>query len=156
SSAGALRVQRETARSRGLERQILQSAARILRGADEQALQQVYFEGLSHMLSQPEFASSQKALPIVETLERGYVLARLLAHADADEEVGVVIGQENPLEQMRDQLGDDSLRAHRRRLRRARSAGADSPALLARRAAGPLLSRPAAHDDQRNAGLAGP
>jgi heat-inducible transcriptional repressor len=100
--AGALRVHRETARARGLEQQVLEATERILRVADEQALQQVYFEGLSHMLAQPEFASSQKALPIVEALEHGYVLARLLSHADADDEVRVVIGQENPLEQMRE------------------------------------------------------
>ena len=98
----AARAAREAERSSGLEQQVLRAVERILRHAEEQVLEQVSYEGLSHMLAQPEFASSQKALPVVEALERGYLLARLLAQAESGTEVRVVIGHEHPMEQMRE------------------------------------------------------
>ena len=54
------------------------------------------------MLSQPEFAHSEKLRPIIEVLEQQPLLARFLAESLASPGVQVIIGAENRLEQMRD------------------------------------------------------
>src|SRR5437764_1183647 len=50
----------------GIERQAALAVARILEHADQQAFEDVYYEGLGHILSQPEFTLSQKAVPLVQ------------------------------------------------------------------------------------------
>src|SRR6266542_374448 len=47
----------------GIDRQAAGSVARILEQADRQAFEDIYYEGLGHVLSQPEFTYSQKAVP---------------------------------------------------------------------------------------------
>ena len=76
--------------------------ARILEQADRQAFEDVYYEGLGHVLSQPEFTYSQKAVPLIQVLERSQVLGRLLSEALHESGVQVVIGAEHPLEEMRE------------------------------------------------------
>ena len=86
----------------GIEQQAAGAVARILEQVDRQGFEDVYYEGLGHVLSQPEFAFSEKAVPLVQALERGQVLGRLFAQALDDNDVLVVIGAEHPLEQMRE------------------------------------------------------
>jgi heat-inducible transcriptional repressor len=78
------------------------AAARLLHQAQEQALAAVSLEGLAQLLSQPEFAQSQKLRPILEVLEQQPLLARFLAESLATPGVQVIIGAENRLEQMRE------------------------------------------------------
>jgi heat-inducible transcriptional repressor len=85
-----------------LEQQVATAVARILEQADQQAFEDVYYEGLGHVLSQPEFTYSQKAVPLVQVLERGQVLSEMLSHALGVTGVQVIIGAEHPLEQMRE------------------------------------------------------
>jgi heat-inducible transcriptional repressor len=77
-------------------------AARLLQQAQDQSFAAVYFEGLAQLLSQPEFAQSQKLRPILEVLEQQPLLARFLADSLASPGVQVIIGAENRLEQMRE------------------------------------------------------
>jgi heat-inducible transcriptional repressor len=77
-------------------------AARLLQQAQEQSFAAVSFEGLAQLLSQPEFAQSQKLRPILEVLEQQPLLARFLAESLASPGVQVIIGAENRLEQMRE------------------------------------------------------
>jgi len=86
----------------GVERQVAQAVARILEQADRQAFEDVYYEGLGHVLSQPEFTYSQKAVPLVQVLERSQMLGQLLSEAIDASGVQVVIGAEHPLEEMRE------------------------------------------------------
>ncbi len=87
----------------GEEMQPLASAAiRLLQQAEEQSLAPVYYEGLTQLLGQPEFAQSKKVRPILEVLEQQPLLARLLADSLASPDVQVIIGAENRLEQMRE------------------------------------------------------
>jgi heat-inducible transcriptional repressor len=78
------------------------AAIRLLQQAQDQALAAVTLEGLAQLLSQPEFAQSQKLRPILEVLEQQPLLARFLAESLASPGVQVIIGAENRLEQMRD------------------------------------------------------
>jgi heat-inducible transcriptional repressor len=77
-------------------------AVRLLQQAQDQSFAAVYFEGLAQLLSQPEFAQSQKLRPILEVLEQQPLLARFLADSLASPGVQVIIGAENRLEQMRE------------------------------------------------------
>lgn len=86
----------------GVEKQAATSIARILEQADRQAFEDIYYEGLGHILSQPEFTYSQKAVPLVQVLERGQMLGTLLSQALHASGVQVIIGTEHPLEEMRD------------------------------------------------------
>ncbi len=85
----------------GVEQLAAAAATRILEQADRQAFEDVYYEGLGHVLSEPEFTYSQKAVPLVQALERGHVFGALVSHALVGG-VQVVIGAEHPLEQMRE------------------------------------------------------
>jgi heat-inducible transcriptional repressor len=76
--------------------------ARILEHADQLAFDDVYYEGLGHILSQPEFTLSQKAVPLVQVLERSQMLGQLLSQALHASGVQVIIGTEHPLEEMRE------------------------------------------------------
>jgi heat-inducible transcriptional repressor len=78
------------------------AALRLLQQAQEQALAAVSLEGLAQLLSQPEFAQSEKLRPILEVLEQQPMLARFLAESLASPGVQVIIGAENRLEQMRE------------------------------------------------------
>jgi len=86
----------------GIERQAALAVARILDHADQLAFEDVYYEGLGHILSQPEFTYSQKAVPLVQVLERGQMLGQLLSQALRASGVHVIIGTEHPLEEMRE------------------------------------------------------
>lgn len=86
----------------GIERQAALAVARILEHADQQAFEDVYYEGLGHILSQPEFTLSQKAVPLVQVLERSQMLGKLLSQALQASGVQVIIGTEHPLEEMRE------------------------------------------------------
>ena len=86
----------------GIERQAALAVARILEHADQQAFEDVYYEGLGHILSQPEFTLSQKAVPLVQVLERSQMLGQLLSQALHASGVQVIIGTEHPLEEMRE------------------------------------------------------
>jgi heat-inducible transcriptional repressor len=83
-------------------RSFASAAVRLLQQAQEQAFAAVSLEGLAQLLSQPEFAQSQKLRPILEVLEQQPLLARFLAESLASPGVQVIIGTENRLEQMRE------------------------------------------------------
>jgi heat-inducible transcriptional repressor len=78
------------------------AAIKLLQQAQEQAFAAVSLEGLAQLLSQPEFAHSERLRPIIEVLEQQPLLARFLAESLASPGVQVIIGAENRLEQMRD------------------------------------------------------
>ncbi len=88
-------------RAVGLEQEMLRAVARTMAQAEQQGLEDLYYEGVSYVAAQPEFAQSAKLRPIVEALEHGHLLAPVLAQAVADSGVRVVIGQEQPNEAMR-------------------------------------------------------
>jgi heat-inducible transcriptional repressor len=75
---------------------------RLLQQAQDQTFAAVYLEGLAQLLSQPEFAQSQKLRPILEVLEQQPLLVRFLVESLATPGVQVIIGAENRLEQMRE------------------------------------------------------
>jgi heat-inducible transcriptional repressor len=75
--------------------------AHMLEQADRQTFEQIYYEGLSHILAQPEFAQSEKLRPVVELLERSQLLGAFLADVIQGNGVQVIIGNEHRLEPLR-------------------------------------------------------
>jgi heat-inducible transcriptional repressor len=60
----------------------------------------VSHSGLMNMLSQPEFRQGDVARPIIEVLEGGALVSRLADRVVSRPGVHVIIGSENPLEEM--------------------------------------------------------
>jgi heat-inducible transcriptional repressor len=92
---------RHAERHGGPERLFAAAVARMLEQADRQTFEEIYYEGLSHILDQPEFAQSDKLRPVVEVLERSQVLGAFLADAMIETGVRVIIGNEHRLEPLR-------------------------------------------------------
>jgi heat-inducible transcriptional repressor len=100
SDKTAAQARRALGRLSAQARPFGESAVRLLQQASDQVFVAIYYEGLAQLLSQPEFAQSEKLLPILEVLEQQPLLTRVLAEALATPGVQVVIGSENPLQQM--------------------------------------------------------
>jgi heat-inducible transcriptional repressor len=91
----------EAQRLSGPEAEFGEVVARLLEQADRQTFEQIYYEGLSHILGQPEFARSEKLRPLVQVLERTQVFGAFLADAMTGDGVQVIIGNEHRLEPLR-------------------------------------------------------
>ncbi|MFN0072291.1 MAG: hypothetical protein ACKVVP_12480, partial [Chloroflexota bacterium] len=82
------------------ESEALRAAAQLLSEAEQHMYETLYFEGLSHVLDQPEFARSQALRPFVELLERTPALGTYLVQASAPDVVRIIIGSEHALDRM--------------------------------------------------------
>jgi heat-inducible transcriptional repressor len=98
----AAQARRSLGRLSAPARPFAEAGIKLLQQATDQAFVAIYYEGLAQLLSQPEFAQSEKLRPILEVLEHQPLLTRFLAEALATPGVQVMIGSENPLEQMHD------------------------------------------------------
>lgn len=84
-----------------IERQVKEVLVQIMTEEDEQWYEEPYIEGMRHILGQPEFASSEKALDILEVLENRTLMRSILPKARAEKGVCVVIGAENKQDAMK-------------------------------------------------------
>ena len=76
-------------------------AALLIANAMRDAERHPHVEGLRHLLGQPEFTDATRAREAVEVIEDEDVLRYLLADDVEAGEVHVIIGRENPSEQLR-------------------------------------------------------
>jgi heat-inducible transcriptional repressor len=84
---------------------LLEAVVRLLEEADRHSAtgaDEVRLEGLRYIASQPEFGTSDRLQPVVEALERQGVLNSLMEPLLDSEGVYVAIGQEQPLERLRE------------------------------------------------------
>lgn len=95
-------VRQAAALGPALEQSVLHAVARLMEQAEQQALEEVHYEGIRYIVAQPEFAQSAKLQPLVEALEHGRTLAPVLSEALRSGGVSVVIGQEQPHAAMRE------------------------------------------------------
>ena len=86
---------------RGLVSAVVTSAAQLVTDAGGDAVGHPYVDGLRHLLSQPEFVDTGRAREATEVVEDEQVLRELLADELEIGEVRVLIGGENPAEQLR-------------------------------------------------------
>lgn len=85
-----------------VEEQVTKSLVRMMEEEDEQRYEEPRIEGLRHMLLQPEFASSEKMLSLMEVVESGRLVRSVLPQTLAGGGVQVIIGTENREDAMRD------------------------------------------------------
>ncbi|MEA2639369.1 MAG: heat-inducible transcriptional repressor, partial [Chloroflexota bacterium] len=86
-----------------VNRPLLESVAHALQEAQSQHPEDVLIDGLSYIAAQPEFGTSDRLQPVVEALERHGVITSLMEQLlQADDGVYVAIGQEQPMELLRD------------------------------------------------------
>jgi heat-inducible transcriptional repressor len=80
---------------------VIAEALDMMAAADAAAQERPYIEGLSLMLSQPEFSSTDRVQGIVAALEEGRFLRQLVSDIARNERLRIVIGAENPEDAMR-------------------------------------------------------
>jgi len=83
------------------EPELLAGVIRLLDDADRHPGQAI-IEGLSYMAARPEFGTGDRLQPVVEAIERDGVLSSLMEPLLENEGVFVAIGQEQPLERLRE------------------------------------------------------
>jgi heat-inducible transcriptional repressor len=79
-----------------IERQVLDTLLAVMHGVDEGGLEEACLDGVRHVLSQPEFANSERALGLLELLDERNVSRMLPLRSLAREGVTVIIGADNP------------------------------------------------------------
>ncbi len=85
-----------------LENQVVQAVVPIMQSEEEEVYEEPCVDGLRHILSQPEFASSGRLAQIVEVFEQKSLLKSLLPQVLTGEGVQVTIGRENKQDVMQD------------------------------------------------------
>ncbi len=78
-----------------LEEEVTEAVVRVMEGEDERQYEELYLNGLRHLMSQPEFAQTNKALEILELLEEKSALGAIISSLRGSEDVRVTIGGEN-------------------------------------------------------------
>ncbi len=77
------------------EERVAEAVVQLMEAEKRLDYEELHIEGLRYMLSQPEFAASNKALEIMEAFEEGELLRSLLASPPVLGRLQVVIGREN-------------------------------------------------------------
>ncbi|MBE0415782.1 MAG: heat-inducible transcription repressor HrcA [Dehalococcoidia bacterium] len=78
-----------------VEEHVRKALVQIMEGEDQQRFEEPNIEGIRHMLMQPEFASSQKMLGLIEVLEDRTLMRSILPETPAEGGIQVIIGAEN-------------------------------------------------------------
>ncbi len=78
------------------EEQLSKALLDIMDSAGERVIEDPYYDGLSQIMRQPEFATSERAKILMELLEERALLSSILAMAPRDEKLRIIIGSENP------------------------------------------------------------
>jgi heat-inducible transcriptional repressor len=91
----APQVARRRGRLAPLAAHIADIVARLLEDADSVVVEDIFTDGIVHVLEQPEFAEGSKLRPILEVLQRSDFLEQLVPVLTRAGGVHVIIGREN-------------------------------------------------------------
>ena len=89
-------------RTRRLARGVGDRIVRILRDYDAAAVEEVFSDGLLNVMEAPEFAQSDKLRQVFSALENRAYLGELVGSVAGSGRIRIVIGAENPREEMHD------------------------------------------------------
>ena len=81
-----------------VEQQLTDYLLDIMQAEDEQQYEEPYLDGLHFILSQPEFAGSQRGNPLLELVDQRSLIRIIAPEELPDQEVQVIIGKENKAE----------------------------------------------------------
>ena len=96
ANRGAEHLALDSATLTAIELSVATAVREIMRAVDSGGLEHAYLEGLRHLLSQPEFASSERLLGLLDVLDERNFVRAVPIHALATEGVSVIIGAESP------------------------------------------------------------
>lgn len=82
--------------------QVTRAVARLMADEDVQRSEALYLEGLRNLLDQPEFSSPERWRALMELVEERRTLISLFPKLALEQGVRVVIGRENPAEELHD------------------------------------------------------
>jgi len=88
-------IRRRAARLQPLAGAIADTVAALLEEADHVVVEDVFTDGIVHVLEQPEFAEGSKLRPILEIIQRTDFLEQLVPVLTRGHGVHVIIGREN-------------------------------------------------------------
>ncbi len=97
----AAQVARRAAKLSGLEQVVALLVARLIEQGERSWSDEIYYEGIGFVSNEPEFGRAERLLELMETLQRGSLLAPLLLDVLGSNGLRVVIGSENEPERMR-------------------------------------------------------
>lgn len=86
----------------GLPAYVAESVAGLLEEADSVVIEDVFTDGIMHVLEQPEFTEGSKLRPILEVVQRSDFLQQLLPVLTRHGGVHVIIGRENSNDAMQE------------------------------------------------------
>ncbi|HEY7526517.1 MAG TPA: heat-inducible transcriptional repressor HrcA [Candidatus Limnocylindria bacterium] len=96
----APQVRRRIGRLGLLAAHVAEVVARMLEEADGVGIEEVFTDGISNVLEQPEFAESAKLRSVLDVLRRSDFLEQLLPVLTRGQGVHVIIGHENTIDAM--------------------------------------------------------
>ncbi len=85
-----------------IEQQLTDCLLKMMQAEDGQEGEELYLNGLHFMLNQPEFAHSQRALPLMELVDHRNLLRIIAPQGLTSYGVRVIIGKENEAEAIQD------------------------------------------------------
>jgi heat-inducible transcriptional repressor len=88
-------VRRRRSKLDGLAATVAETVASMLEEADSVVVEDVFTDGIIHVLEQPEFSEGSKLRPILEVIQRSDFLQQLLPVLTRHGGVHVIIGHEN-------------------------------------------------------------
>ena len=91
----APQVRRRASRLPALASRVAETVASLLEDADSVVVEEVFTDGIGHVLEQPEFAKGTKLRPVLEALQRSDFLEQLMPVLTRGGGVHVIIGHEN-------------------------------------------------------------
>ncbi|MFL5685591.1 MAG: heat-inducible transcriptional repressor HrcA [Chloroflexota bacterium] len=92
----------ESERTQRLAQRVGDRILRILRDYDAAAVEEVFSDGLLNVMEAPEFAQSDKLRQVFSALENRAYLGELVGSVAGSGRIRIVIGAENPREEMHD------------------------------------------------------
>jgi heat-inducible transcriptional repressor len=96
----APQVRRKVGRLGPLAAHVAEVVAQMLEDADSVGIEEVFTDGISNVLEQPEFAQSAKLRSVLDVLRRSDFLEQLLPVLTRGQGVHVIIGHENTIDAM--------------------------------------------------------
>lgn len=86
----------------GSEVQVLEALLRVLRQVDQKQFADLHVQGISYILTQPEFERSDRLRSVLELLSEPKALGELFAETPAGDRPRVIIGDENAATPLRE------------------------------------------------------
>lgn len=84
-----------------LEQRVQEAVVTVMRALDEQGLNNVWYDGVTELLNQPEFANVERLRQFLELVEHPEAFSDILSGTFARDDITILIGEENPSESLR-------------------------------------------------------